>query len=88
MELLIAVISLALSVFVLIALGKLFSISGSLKRLVEIEETRNRAATLPEPAGAPITALSDATLLARFQKTNNHNGPEALELRKRGVYLG
>ena len=87
MELVALLISLLLTAFVLVALGQLFSIKDSLKRLVQIAEESRPASTQLDPlAGAQsLSELSDEALLAKWKETKDAGIAE--HLRRRGYYM-
>ena len=98
MEVILAVVSLALSIFVLVAIGKLFSINRNIERLVTLAERAQSRDSGPAPAlanqfhdgtPAPDRAPADMTdeeLLARWRKTGSAADADILKVR--GYHMG
>lgn len=68
MELLDLLISVVLTVFVLVALGQLFSIKDSLRRLVQLAEQSRPTPPQPDSSTA---ILSDEELLAKWKESRD-----------------
>jgi hypothetical protein len=100
MEFILAVISLALSIFVLVAIGKLFSINRNIERLVTLAERAQSRGFGPAPVlanqfhdGTPASEratnpvdMTDEELLARWRQTGS--AADADILKSRGYHMG
>jgi hypothetical protein len=88
MEVIVAIISLALSIFVLVAIGKLFSINRNLEQLVKLAkraESRLEPAAAPDPNTAPID-MTDDELMAKWKNTGFTIYADILK--SRGYHMG
>lgn len=92
MDILVIVIALALTIFVVVALGQLFAIKHCLERLVQLAQP-------PLPEGAArrnLSDLNDADLMAKYKATASGqneddriwNAAALQELKTRGYYMG
>lgn len=91
MDILVPLLSLALSIFVLIAIGQLFGIKRSLQRLVSIAEaqaarTHEQQTTAKE--SQPLPEWSDDELLAYFNRNTVFKDPAVVqEMKARGMFI-
>lgn len=88
--LLIVFISLAATIFVLMALGQLFGIHRSLERLVvlaESWESDKAVVRKPPELHDDITKQTDEILLSKWKAGDVDKDACAAELKKRGYYM-
>ena len=88
MELIALLIDLALVVFVLVALGQLFSINASLRRLVQLAERAPSVGMTLTPTvnpTKPAPEMTDQDLMAMWKATGDVRA--AQELKARGYYM-
>jgi hypothetical protein len=91
MDLIALLIDFILGVFVLVALGQLFSINASLKRLVQLAERApapyaSTASPLASNTPATVGEMNDNDLMAKWKATGDAGAAE--ELKSRGYYMG
>ncbi len=85
MDVLVILVDLALLIFLLVALGQLFSISTSLKRLVDLAESQPAAAEAD--ASTPLAKMSDE-VLKRIWTARPDDPSIEQEMKARGYYTG
>jgi hypothetical protein len=85
MDILAFVVDLALLIFILVALGQLFSISGSLKRLVAMAETPP-AEPSPADTSTPLAQMKEE-VLKRIWTANPGDPSIVQEMRVRGFHM-
>jgi hypothetical protein len=91
MDLIALLIDFILGLFVLVALGQLFSINASLKRLVQLAERApasiGSATSLTAPnTPATLGEMNDNDLMAKWKATGDAGALQ--ELKARGYYMG